>query len=212
MQARAAPAREGLRVPRAPTIDRVDYPREVETERLTLRPASAGDAEALFPVFGDPAGWWYDPAGRHADLDRTRRFLARAAERWAEGLSYWTVRERVAFPPPATGSVPPPPACRVIGFGGAQRHASGAWNLNYRIATEAQGRGYATELARAAQAAAAHVDPTVPVIAWVAAHNLPSRRVAERLGLTDRGPHLDASDATTRLAYSDRPLDSWLVD
>ncbi len=102
-------------------------------------------------------------------------------------------------------------ASRVIGFGGAQRHASGAWNLNYRIATEAQGRGYATELARAAQAAAAHVDPTVPVIAWVAADNLPSRRVAERLGLTDQGPHLDASDATTRLAYADRPLDGFLT-
>lgn len=173
------------------------YPREVETERLTLRPASAADAEALFPIFSDPAGWWYDPAGRHADLDRTRRFLARAAERWAEGLSYWTVRERAT--------------ARVLGFGGAQRHASGAWNLNYRIATEAQGRGYATELARAAQAAAANVDPTVPVIAWVAAHNLPSRRVAERLGLTDQGPHLDASDATTRLAYADRPLGGFLT-
>lgn len=99
---------------------------------------------------------------------------------------------------------------RVIGFGGAQRHASGAWNLNYRIAADAQGRGHATELARAAQAAAAHVDPTVPVIAWVAAHNLPSRRVAERLGLTDQGPHLDANDVATRLAYSDRPLDGFL--
>ena len=98
----------------------------------------------------------------------------------------------------------------MIGFGGAQRHASGAWNLHYRIATADHGCGYATELARAGQAAAAHVDRSVPVIAWVAAHNLPSRRVAERLGLTDQGPHLDTSDATTRHAYADRPLDGFL--
>jgi RimJ/RimL family protein N-acetyltransferase len=187
----------------------VDYPQSVETERLTLTPASVGDADALFPILSDPAGWWYDPAGRHADPDRTRRFLARAAERWAEGLSYWTARERVASRPPDAGPAPPPTG-RVIGIGGVQRHASGAWNLSYRIATDAQGRGFATELARAAQAAAAHVDPTVPLIAWVAAHNIPSRRVAERLGLTDQGPYPDANDGVTRLAYADRPIDRFL--
>ena len=43
------------------------------------------------------------------------------------------------------------------------------------------------ELRWAAIAAATSVDPDAPVIAWVAEHNLPSRRVAERLGLRDRG-------------------------
>lgn len=168
-------------------------PRHLLTHRLDLRPADPTDTAALFPIFSDPDGWWYEPHSRHRDVDRTRAFLRRAAERWAEGLSYWTVRER------AGGAV--------IGLGGAQRHASGAWNVSYRLASAVQGRGYATELGRAALAAAHAADPDAAVIAWVLPENLPSRRVAERLGLRERGLRLDANDGVTRLAYSDRPLE-----
>lgn len=175
----------------------MSYPRDVITERLDLRPAAAADAEALYPIMSDPEGWWFDPANRHDELERTRSFLARAEERWDEGLSYWTVRERDGG--------------RVVGVGGAQRHASGGWNLSYRIATDAWGRGYATELARAALEAARHVDPDVPAIAWVVEHNTPSRRVAARLGLVDRGPHLDENDGQIRLAYADRPIDAFVA-
>ncbi|MDO8189019.1 GNAT family N-acetyltransferase [Conexibacter sp. JD483] len=172
-------------------------PRQVITERLDLRPTAEADTDELYPIMSDPEGWWFDPINRHDEPERTRRFAARAEERWEEGLSYWTVRER------ASG--------RVVGVGGAQRHASGSWNLSYRIATDAWGRGYATELARAGIAAARAADPDVPVIAWVVAHNEPSRRVAQRLGLTDRGPHLDENDGQIRLAYADKPIDDWVA-
>jgi hypothetical protein len=59
---------------------------------------------------------------------------------------------------------------------------------------------------RAAYAAAAAVDASVPCIAWVAEHNLPSRRVAERLGLTNYGLAVDPDDDRPRLAYADRPI------
>ena len=50
-------------------------------------------AAALFPIFNDAAGWWYDPAGRHLDVTRTSSWVQSATERWAlDGLSYWTVR------------------------------------------------------------------------------------------------------------------------
>jgi len=39
-----------------------------------------------------------------------------------------------------------------------------------------------------------------------AEHNLPSRRVAERLGLTNYGLAVDPSDDQPRLAYADRPI------
>ncbi|HYZ80801.1 MAG TPA: GNAT family N-acetyltransferase, partial [Solirubrobacteraceae bacterium] len=147
----------------------------------------------LFEVFSDPAGWWYDPEGRHLEPEQTRRWLDRAAERFdSDGLSYWTVRRR------DDGAI--------IGVGGAQRQRTRAWNLNYRLATSQQGQGFATEVGRAAQRAASEVDDTVPFIAWVAPHNLPSRRVAERLGLIDRGLRVDPSDGQQRLAYSDRTL------
>jgi hypothetical protein len=41
----------------------------------------------------------------------------------------------------------------------------------------------------------------------VAEDNVPSRRVAERVGLVNRGPALDPSDGQLRLAYSDRLLE-----
>src|SRR5579875_1087494 len=165
----------------------------LSTDRLDLRrPNPEHDLDELFTIFSDPDGWWYDPDGRHREPDRTRDWLTRAAARFdTDRLSYWTVRRR------DNGTV--------IGVGGAQRQRTGAWNLDYRIATAHQGQGYATELGRAAHAAAMKVDRDVPFIAWVAEHNTPSRRVAERLGLENHGPAVDPSDGEVRLAYSDRP-------
>ena len=166
----------------------------VHTERLDLRPVAPEDAAALYEIFSDPAGWWYDPDSRHTEPATTERWCERAAAAWErDGLSYWTVREL------STGAV--------IGVGGAQRQRTGNWNLNYRIASDRQRQGLAGELARAAMEAAVQHDPSVPIIAWAAENNLPSRRVAERVGLVDRGPHVDPSDGQTRLAYTDRPFD-----
>jgi ribosomal-protein-alanine N-acetyltransferase len=167
-------------------------PTTVTTERLTLAPASPADAEELWPIFSDPDGWWFDPEGRHREPERSRAWLTRAAAAWArDGLSYWTARLT------ATGEV--------LGLGGVQRRPSSSWNLFYRLATSAWGSGFATELGRAALAAAAEHDPDVPVEAWIAAHNEPSIRVAGRLGLTDYGPHTDVWDGSTKLVFADRP-------
>jgi RimJ/RimL family protein N-acetyltransferase len=168
--------------------------RRVLTDRLELRATDpAGDLDELFAIFNDPSGWRYDPAGRHTDRERTRDWLTRAAARFeTDGLSYWTVRRRDN------------PA--VIGVGGAQRQRTRAWNLNYRLATNQQGNGFATELGRAAFAAASEVDPAVPLIAWIAPHNTASRKVAERLGLINYGLRVDPSDDQRRLAYADRPF------
>lgn len=178
--------------------DALDYPAGVTTDRLDLARMARADVAELFPIFNDPAGWWYEPESRHATELVTVSFIARAIQRWDEnGLSYWTVRLR---------SQP-----TVIGVGGVQRHRSGAWNLSYRVATAHQGQGYAAELGRAALAAAAHVDADAPVIAFVAPHNTPSRRVAERIGLREQGLRVDANDGGHRLAYADRPLDDTLI-
>lgn len=169
--------------------------RQVLTDRLDLRePDPSGDLEELFVIFSDPDGWWYDPAGRHTERERTRDWLIRAAARFAtDGLSYWTVRRR------DTGGV--------IGVGGAQRQRTRAWNLNYRLATSQQGKGFATEVGRLAYAAASALDSTVPFIAWIDPDNSPSRKVAERLGLTNYGRRIDPSDDRERLAYADRPIE-----
>ena len=167
--------------------------REMRTARLRLSATVPGDADGLFPIFTDPAGWWYDPPSRHRSLATTAAFAERAAARWpTDGLSYWTARLLSTD--------------EVVGLGGAQRHRSGTWNLSYRIATGQQGRGLAVEMARAGMVAARLVDADTAVIAWVADHNIPSRRVAERAGLVDQGVHTDASDGQLRRAYADRSL------
>lgn len=167
---------------------------DVLTERLALRRTDpATDLDDLFPIFSDPDGWWYDPDSRHTTRGRTEMWLTRAAERFGQdGLSYWTVRRR------DTGAI--------IGVGGAQRQSTRAWNLNYRLGSAHQGQGFATELGRAARAAAGEIDDSVPFIAWIAPHNAPSIKVAERLGLTNFGLRADPSDGRLRLAYADRQL------
>jgi RimJ/RimL family protein N-acetyltransferase len=171
----------------------MDYTRHF-TDRLELRVTDpVADLEGLFGIFSDPDGWWYDPASRHTEPAVTRDWLRRAAVRFDDdGLSYWTVRRRDSE--------------RIIGVGGAQRQRTRAWNLNYRLASSEHGHGFATELALAALAAATAIDDQVPFIAWVAPHNVPSRRVAERLGLVERGLLPDPSDNELRLAYADRPI------
>jgi RimJ/RimL family protein N-acetyltransferase len=170
----------------------VDGPR-VPGPRLRLDPISTSDLSALFPIFHDPDGWWYEPHGQHLDEARTSDWIRRAVERWSsDGLSYWTARRL--------------DTAEVVGVGGVQRHASGSWNLFYRLATASWGHGYATELAGEAIAAAHSFDDGVPVIAWIAEHNQPSRQVAERVGLRDQGLRIDASDGRFRLAYADRDL------
>ena len=166
----------------------------VLTDRLELRcPDPRGDLDDLFPIFSDPDGWWYDPGSRHIDPEQTRDWLTRAAARFeTDGLSYWTVRRR-------DNGV-------IIGVGGAQRQRTRAWNLNYRVATAHQGLGFATEIGRAAFSAASSLDSAVPFIAWSATDNLPSRKVAERLGLINYGLAVDPSDDQPRLAYADRPI------
>lgn len=165
------------------------------TQRLVLRPVTPDDTAALFAITSDPETWRHAPEGRHENEQTTRAWIERAAARWdAHGLSYWLVRVR------ATGEV--------IGVGGVQRQATGNWNLYYRFSPVAWGHGYVTELGTAALAAANSNDPEAAVIAWVREDNTPSRRVAERLGLTNYGLREDPSDRVARLAYADRPLEA----
>jgi RimJ/RimL family protein N-acetyltransferase len=111
----------------------------------------------------------------------------------ADGLCYWTARRLSSD--------------ELVGLGGARRHRDRTWNLSYRIAIGHQGQGWATELATAAHDGAMITDPDVAFIAWVDEPDTPSRRVAQRIGLTNQGPRVDPSDGAIRLAYSDRSLD-----
>jgi RimJ/RimL family protein N-acetyltransferase len=167
----------------------------VHTERLELRAVVVADLDPLYEINSDPGTWAHDPAGRHTTPATTREWIERAEARWADGLSYWTVRLR------ADGTV--------IGIGGVQLTGRGHWNLYYRLATAHWGSGYATEVSRAAVAAANRHTPELPVYAMILPHNTGSRGVAERTGLIDHGLGFDRFRKEHAHLYADRPVTGW---
>lgn len=162
---------------------------------LRLEPVHANDQDAVFALSSDPALWTHFPSGRSDDPEKTRESLARWTADWArEGLGYWAARE-------SDGTV--------VGVGGVRRNEVGVWNLYYRIAASRHGRGYAREIAEAALDAAKARRPDVPVVAYLLAHNLGSKAVAERVGLRLQWQGPDAGNpdpSAVRLIYADRTL------
>ena len=150
----------------------------LETERLTLRPWTEADAPALFrwardPEVGPRAGW--DP---HASIEESARIIR---EVLAVPESYAIVvrgREPEGEPVGAIG----------LKFGAASdlaRDASEA-ELGYWLARPFWGRGYMPEAGRALLA---HAFNNLHLkVVWAGHYdaNLQSRRVMEKLGLTEK--------------------------
>ncbi|MFE4513055.1 GNAT family N-acetyltransferase [Kitasatospora sp. NPDC056783] len=144
------------------------------SERLVLTRPQDSDLEAVFAIHGDPETNRYNPHGPHRDRATSREMLDGFVADW--------VRDGVGYCAVATREEPE----AVIGFAGLYLHAldgERVFNLYYRFRPSAWGLGYAAEAARAAMAEALPRFPGVGVIALIHADNLPSRRLAERLGL-----------------------------
>lgn len=164
------------------------------TERLQLDPPSPEDLADLHRLYSDARTWTHLPSGRFADLATTRGALERWLDDWCEqGLGAWVVREDGG----------------VVGHGGCAVRQDAFWNLGYRFAPGVQGQGLATEVARAAVAAAREARPELPVVAYLLEHNRASAAVAEKVGLTlrHRGPDAGNPDpSAVRLVLADREL------
>jgi RimJ/RimL family protein N-acetyltransferase len=166
--------------------------RRVFTERLDLRALTLGDLGEVHALMSDPRVWTHFPPGVHTDPGETAQLLEREELGWElDGLGYWSARLRGAG--------------TFVGTGGCRLYSTAVWNLYYRIRPEMQRKGYATELARAALAAARSVEPTVPVVASVLEHNRASCAVARAVGLklVWKGPEYEGM----RLLLCDRDVD-----
>jgi [ribosomal protein S5]-alanine N-acetyltransferase len=145
----------------------------LETPRLLLREMTPADAPALHAVIGDPENMlWYPHPFSMEEVDA---WIARQMERYATGtgLLGLVLRETGAFlgdcgPVWQTADEGQPPELE-IGY-----HVHRAW----------QGRGLATEAARAVRDYAFTTLGVDHVISLIRPENLPSRRVAEKNGLT----------------------------
>lgn len=179
-----------------------DTSRDVTTARLLLRPATMAEIDDIAALHADERVWRHRPEGRHLSKEYSRGKVIEMERQWArDGLGYWTVhlREPVAELP----------AGAFVGVGGcAVDTGNGWWNLYYRLRPESQGHKLATELSRAAVAAAHAVDPTRPVVASLVEANHASRVTAERAGLRQQWRGADHDDPTViRLIYADRALE-----
>jgi RimJ/RimL family protein N-acetyltransferase len=146
----------------------------VLTPRLVLTPVGLGDVDDLDLLYSDPlVAYWTGPWTRSS----VQAWAAHMAARWAEdGVGKWMARDR------SDGSL--------VGRGGFTRFdldGEALLELGWVVRDGRTGRGYATELGRAALAWAAQHHPALPVVAFTEVHNRASRAVMERLGMLQVG-------------------------
>jgi RimJ/RimL family protein N-acetyltransferase len=163
---------------------------------LLLEKPTVDDVAAVHRIYGDRRLWTHLPSGRHVDLRTTQAMVSGWIEGWErDGLSTWLVRDA------ASGEL--------LGTGGCSLREGVFWNLGYRVAVAAQGRGATTRVARLAVERAAATRPELPVVAYLLEHNRASARVAEKVGLVLRHRAPDAGNPdpeAVRLVYADRAL------
>jgi ribosomal-protein-alanine N-acetyltransferase len=158
-----------------------------ETDRLILMRPDPSDAPAVFAVHGDPATNLHNPHGPHRSLDESEAFLQTMLADWTrDGIGYCAVARRED---PET----------IIGFSGTRvGHIAGKpmLNLYYRFTPSSWGRGFAEEAARSALDLARSLFPDTPVVARIREDNMPSRRLAERLGFDSSHGTRDAEGSS----------------
>jgi [ribosomal protein S5]-alanine N-acetyltransferase len=142
------------------------------TARLRLEPIRPEHAEDLYLLHQDPAvAEWWDGVGTEASA---RADANRFATGWVDdGVSKWMAYDRV------TGEL--------VGRGGLSRmELDGASRLEVGWVLHARfwGNGYASEIGAAGLAFAFDELGAEEVVAYTEPHNVRSRAVMERLGMT----------------------------
>jgi RimJ/RimL family protein N-acetyltransferase len=146
----------------------------VLTPRLVLTQVGPGDVDDLVVLYSDPVvAYWTGPWTR----ETVEAWAADMTTRWmVDGVGKWMARDR------SDGSL--------VGRGGLTRFdldGETVCELGWVVRDARAGRGYATELGRAALAWAAAHQPDLPVVAFTEVHNRASWAVMERLGMRSAG-------------------------
>jgi len=150
------------------------------------------DAADLFRIFGDPLTNRFNPAGPYKNMAVAERKLARWIAQWEhDGYGQWVIYLK---------SDP----ARVIGFGGVANGQFGDEekpNLGFRFATEAWGKGLATELAMFSLLTAFSTLNLPEVWGSVRENHLASRHVFEKIGMQEVEVVADPDGAPASVIY-----------
>ena len=144
---------------------------QLETKRLILRPMLETDFDALLLIFTDPSvmAAFNHPLFTHEQMQRwLQRNLAHQKE-YGYGLFSILLKE--------TGEL-------IGDCGLEQMEDQGAAELGYDFRSDFWNQGYATEAACAVREYAFDVLKLPRLISLIRVGNLPSRRVAEKVGMT----------------------------
>lgn len=145
----------------------------METKRLRLRQMTLDDKENLLEIFADPIAMTYYPSTK--DEKQTVEWIEWTFANYHNaGVGLWIVEdiETGAFLGQC-GIVP-----QEIDTGKVEME------IGYLFARRAWGNGFATEAAAACKAYGFNQLQLTQIISLPAVDNLPSRRVAERIGMT----------------------------
>jgi RimJ/RimL family protein N-acetyltransferase len=152
----------------------------LQTARLTLVPPVMADAVDVLELLRDPRAVAHNPSDGLSTPDEAAALVARWRSQWDRyGYGYWCLRTTTDG--------------QFIGYSGVKAitfRDEQSLNLVYRLAPHAWGLGLATEAATAVVTWAVEHIPGRPVIARVRPDNVPSQKVATKVGLR-RAPALD---------------------
>jgi RimJ/RimL family protein N-acetyltransferase len=120
------------------------------TERLTLSRPTERDLPELHALHADPEVWKHLPSARHTELADTRELVDRYLAGWeVNGVDVWVARDT------ATRAS--------VGMGGPSLRGGHTWNIYYRLAPSAWGRGYPQEIVAAARKAVSATGRDLPL-------------------------------------------------
>lgn len=144
----------------------------IETPRLRLRPLTFDDTDALFAIWGDAETMTFYPAPYLRE--EVEALIGKQLQRYAtDGTGLWALVSK------ETGAV--------IGDAGLlvqDVEEIAELEIAYHLRRDTWGNGFATEAALACRDFAISELGKTRLISLVRPENVPSRRVAERVGMT----------------------------
>ncbi|MCJ7934149.1 MAG: GNAT family N-acetyltransferase [Chryseobacterium sp.] len=163
----------------------------IATERLILRKPTKEDFERFFEINHDPQTNIHNPSGPMS-FEKAESTFTRMLDHWEKySFGGWVIVEK-------------DDPENIIGFGGLSYKLYGEeekLNLGYRFASEAWGKGYATEFTRKAIDFGLNEDNKEEIFAIVRPSNIASVKVLEKAGMIQIGTLNDVPGQPESLVY-----------